>query len=35
LPNYSTPILVDIDGDGDLDFFSGGLSGGLIFFENR
>ena len=35
LPNYSTPSLVDIDGDGDLDVFSGGLGGGLIFFEGR
>ena len=35
LPNYSTPALVDIDGDGDLDVFSGGLSGGLIFLEGR
>ena len=35
LPNYSTPALVDIDGDGDLDVFSGGLGGGLIFFEGR
>ena len=35
LPNYSTPSVVDIDGDGDLDVFSGGLSGGVIFLENR
>ena len=35
LPNYATPTLVDIDADGDLDVFSGGLSGGLVFFENR
>ena len=35
LPNYSTPSIVDIDGDGDLDVFSGGLSGGVIFLENR
>ena len=35
LPNYSTPSLVDIDGDGDLDAFSGGLGGGLIFLEGR
>ena len=35
LPNYSTPSLVDIDGDGHLDVFSGGLSGGLIFLQGR
>ncbi len=35
LPNYSTPSIVDIDGDGDLDVFSGGLAGGVIFLENR
>ena len=31
----SAPALVDIDGDGDLDFFSGGDGGGLLFFENQ
>ena len=35
LPNYSTPSLVDINGDGDLDVFSGGRGGGLIFLEGR
>lgn len=32
---YGTPALVDIDGDGDADLFSGGLSGGLMFWERR
>jgi hypothetical protein len=35
LPNYSTPSAVDIDGDGDLDVFSGSLAGGLVMMENR
>ena len=34
LPNYSTPSVADIDGDSDLDIFSGGLAGGVIFLEN-
>ncbi|MFK7846742.1 MAG: FG-GAP repeat domain-containing protein [Rhodothermales bacterium] len=35
LPSLSTPTFVDIDGDDDLDLFSGGDSGGLLFFENK
>ncbi len=33
-PIYAAPALVDIDMDGDLDLFSGGLGGGLLFFRN-
>ncbi|MDT8342684.1 MAG: FG-GAP-like repeat-containing protein, partial [Longimicrobiales bacterium] len=29
LPAYATPVLLDVDGDGDLDVVSGGLGGGL------
>lgn len=34
LPALSTPYLVDIDGDGDLDLFTGGDGGGLYFYRN-
>jgi len=35
LPALSTPTFIDIDGDGDLDLFSGGDGGGLFFYENE
>ena len=31
---FTTPTFADIDGDGDLDFFAGGIAGGLIYYEN-
>ncbi|MFQ5742312.1 MAG: FG-GAP-like repeat-containing protein [Acidobacteriota bacterium] len=32
---FTTPTFADIDGDGDADFFAGGIGGGLIYYENR
>ena len=32
--SFSTPAFVDIDHDGDVDFFTGGAGGGLLFYEN-
>ena len=32
---FSTPTFADIDHDGDVDFFTGGAGGGVIFYENR
>ena len=34
-PAFSTPTFADIDNDGDPDFFSGGISGGVLFYANR
>ena len=34
LPIYAVPTFFDIDGDGDQDLFSGGLGGGLAYYEN-
>ncbi|HAY33420.1 MAG TPA: hypothetical protein DCY06_04730, partial [Bacteroidetes bacterium] len=34
LGQSSTPALIDIDGDNDLDLFIGGTNGRLIFYEN-
>jgi hypothetical protein len=33
-PGFSTPVMVDMDGDGDLDFLSGGVGGGVVYYEN-
>ncbi len=34
-PLLATPALVDLDGDGDADLVTGGLSGGLRYYEHR
>ncbi len=35
LPSLVTPALVDLDGDGDRDFVTGGSAGGLLVFRRR
>ena len=35
VPIYTVPVFADLDADGDADFVSGGLGGGLVFFENK
>lgn len=35
LKDWSTPVFVDIDGDSDLDFFSGSKLGVIFFYQNQ
>lgn len=32
--SYSTPVLIDLDGDGDIDIISGNYEGDIAYFEN-
>ena len=34
-PDLASPVLHDLDGDGDLDLLVGGSGGGLVFFERQ
>ncbi len=34
VPSYSAPAFADIDADGDLDFLSGGIGGGVMFWRS-
>ena len=33
VPAFATPVFADLDGDGDLDFLTGGAGGGLVFYR--
>ncbi len=35
LPAFSTPVFIDLDGDGDRDVVSGGRGGGVVYRERR
>jgi len=34
-PPLAAPVFIDLDADGDADFVSGGVGGGLVYYERR